>query len=100
MSNTKEADLQKRKALVERYDLQNVAEGAFHLGNIILKYLREPPTEDESLEMGVGCEISTDDCELPVKWGDEEFVINIVQTKMAEKCPVVPITQQQGSQLR
>ena len=92
--------MQERKVLVERYDLQSlpcVAEGAFHLGNIILQYLREPPNEDESLEMGVGCEIGKDDCELPVKWGDEEFVINIVQTKMAEKCPVVPITQQQGA---
>ena len=88
MSNTKEADLQKRKALVERYDLQNVAEGAFHLGNIILQYLRD----EEHLKMGVGCEIGKDDCELPVKWGDEEFVINIVQTKMAEKCPVVSIS--------
>jgi len=95
MSNTRGADMQERKALVEQYDLQSlpsVAEGAFHLGNIILQYLREPPTEDESLEMGVGCEISKDDCELPVKWGDEEFVINIVQTKMAEKCPVVSIS--------
>ena len=91
MSNTSGADMQERKALVEQYDLQSlpyVAEGAFHLGNIILQYLRD----EEHLKMGVGCEIGKDDCELPVKWGDEEFVINIVQTKMAEKCPVVSIS--------